>query len=108
LSAHPKIARVRYPGLPTDPHHETAKKFMKGFGGIVCFEIDGTPEEADAVCGRSTLITQATSLGGVETLWERRHRWSAESPTIPKNLIRLSVGIEDVEDLWADINSALG
>ena len=108
LSDHPKVSRVRYPGLPNDPHHETAKKFMKGFGGIVCFEIDGTPEEADAVCGRSTLVTQATSLGGVESLWERRHRWSAESPTIPKNLIRLSVGIEDVEDLWADINTALG
>jgi len=108
LSKHPKVSRVRYPGLPTDPHHETAKKFMKGFGAIVCFEIDGSAEDADKVCSASTLISQATSLGGVESLWERRHRWSAESPTIPHNLIRLSVGIEDVEDLWADIDSALG
>lgn len=107
LSEHPKVARVRYPGLPTDPHHVTAAKFMKGFGAVLGFEIDGTPEQADAVCSSSRLISQATSLGGVESLWERRHRWAAESPTIPKNLIRLSVGIEDVEDLWADIEQAL-
>ena len=108
LSTHPKVAKVRYPGLPNDPHHETAKKFMKGFGGILCFEIHGNAEDADKVCAASRLISQATSLGGVESLWERRHRWSAESPTIPQNLIRLSVGIEDVEDLWADIDTALG
>jgi cystathionine gamma-synthase len=108
LSKHPRVSRVRYPGLPTDPHHETAKKFMKGFGAVLCFEIDGTPQDAEMICSRSSLISQATSLGGVETLWERRHRWSAESPTIPKNLIRLSVGIEDVDDLWADIESSLG
>ncbi len=108
LSKHPKVAKVRYPGLPSDPHHETAKKFMKSFGAVISFEIHGTPADADKVCGASTLISQATSLGGVESLWERRHRWSAESPSIPENLIRLSVGIEDVEDLWADIDSALG
>jgi len=108
LSKHPKVAHVRYPGLPSDPHHHTAKKFMKGFGAVISFEIQGTPADADKVCSASTLIAQATSLGGVESLWERRHRWSAESPTIPENLIRLSVGIEDVEDIWADIDSALG
>ena len=93
--------------MPTDPHHATASKFMKGFGAVLGFEIEGTPEQADAVCSASRLIAQATSLGGVESLWERRHRWAAESPTIPKILIRLSVGIEDVEDLWADIEQAL-
>ena len=108
LSKHPKVSKVRYPGLPTDPHHQTAKKFMTGFGAVLSFEITGTAADADKVCSASTLISQATSLGGVETLWERRHRWSAESPSIPENLIRLSVGIEDVEDLWADIESALG
>jgi cystathionine gamma-synthase len=107
LSTHPKIARVRYPGLPTDPHHATAAKFMSGFGAVLSFEIHGSPEDADKVCSSSRLISQATSLGGVESLWERRHRWAAESPTIPKNLVRLSVGIEDVEDLWADIEHAL-
>ena len=108
LSNHPKIKKVRYLGLANDPHHERAKKFMKGFGAALSFEIDGNAADADKVCSASTLISQATSLGGVESLWERRHRWSAESPTIPENLIRLSVGIEDVEDLWSDIQDALG
>jgi cystathionine gamma-synthase len=108
LSKHPKVSKVRYPGLPSDPHHATAKKFMKGFGAVLSFEIAGSAGDADKVCSASKLISQATSLGGVESLWERRHRWSAESPSIPENLIRLSVGIEDVEDLWADIDSALG
>jgi cystathionine gamma-synthase len=107
LSKHPLIDKVRYPGLPSDPHHATAKKFMKGFGAIVAFEIKGSPEQADKVTASSELVTFATSLGGVESLWERRHRWSSESASIPKNLIRLSVGIEGVEDLWADIDQAL-
>lgn len=107
LEQDPRIAKVRYPGLASHPHHERAKSFMKGFGAVISFEIHGTPEQADRVCSSSRLIAHATSLGGVETLWERRHRWSAESPTIAQNLIRLSVGIEDAEDLWADIEQAL-
>ena len=107
LEKHPKVATVRYPGLASHPQHERAKSFMKGFGAVLSFEIHGTPEDADLVCSSSKLIAHATSLGGVETLWERRHRWSAESPTIAKNLIRISVGIEDVDDLWADIENAL-
>ena len=107
LSLHPAVDRVRYPGLPTDPHHEIAKSFMKGFGAIISFDHAGGAEAADRACAASRLVAHATSLGGVESLWERRHRWSTESPTIPTNLIRLSVGIEDLEDLWSDINSAL-
>ena len=107
LSLHPAVGRVRYPGLPTDPHHELAKSFMKGFGAVISFDHKGGAEAADKACAASQLVAHATSLGGVESLWERRHRWSAESPTIPTNLIRLSVGIEDVEDLWRDIDSAL-
>ena len=107
LEADSRIAQVRYPGLASHPQHERARSFMKGFGAVISFEIHGTPEQADQICSASRLIAHATSLGGVETLWERRHRWSAESPTIAKNLIRLSVGIEDVEDLWADIEQAL-
>ena len=107
LESHPAIERVRYPGLPNDPHHATAASFMKGFGAVVSFEVKGGPEAADRVCQASRLVAFATSLGGVESLWERRHRWSAESPTIPTNLVRLSVGIEDVEDLWRDIDQAL-
>jgi cystathionine gamma-synthase len=107
LSIHPAVSQVRYPGLLTDPHHAIAKSFMKGFGAIVSFDHAGGAEAADRACAGSQLVAHATSLGGVESLWERRHRWSAESPTIPTNLIRLSVGIEDVEDLWRDIDSAL-
>ena len=107
LSTHPAIERVRYPGLPTDPHHEMAKSFMAGFGAIVCIEVKGGPQAADKACESSKLLTYATSLGGVETLWERRHRWASEAPTIPHNLVRISVGIEHIDDLWADIDQAL-
>ncbi len=107
LLTHPAVTRVRYPGLTTDPNHEIAKSFMKGFGAVISFDHSGGVEAADRACAASQLVAYATSLGGVESLWERRHRWSAESPTIPANLIRLSVGIEDVEDLWRDIDRAL-
>ena len=107
LLSHPAVERVRYPGLPDDPHHAVAKKFMKGFGAIVCIEIVGGAEAAERAVCASQLVTYATSLGGVETLWERRHRWSAESPEIPTNLVRISVGIEDIEDIWRDIDQAL-
>ena len=80
---------------------------MKGFGAIISFDHKAGAQAADRACAASELVAHATSLGGVESLWERRHRWSAESPTIPTNLIRLSVGIEDVEDIWRDIDQAL-
>ena len=107
LSAHPLVTRVRYPGLPTDPQHDKAKSFMKGFGAIVSFEYAGSGEATDRVCQSSKIVTYATSLGGVESLWERRRRWPIESASVPESLIRLSVGCEDVEDLWADIDAAL-
>ncbi|MFM7859895.1 MAG: trans-sulfuration enzyme family protein [Candidatus Nanopelagicaceae bacterium] len=107
LSAHPKVSRVRYPGLPTDPQHERAKSFMRGFGAVLSFEIKGGASQAELVCESSKLITHATSLGGVETLWERRRRWPAESSVVPESLIRLSVGLENVDDLWRDIEQAL-
>ena len=107
LSSHPKISRVRYPGLPTDSQHERAKSFMNGFGAIVSFEITGDGAAADRVCESSTLITHATSLGGIESLWERRRRWPIESKSVPENLIRLSLGCEGIEDIWSDIESAL-
>ena len=91
LQEHPKVTRVRYPG----------------FGAILSFEVDGTPEETQKVCDSSTMIAHATSLGGVESLWERRRRWPIESPSVPEQLIRLSVGCEHVDDLWADITKAL-
>jgi cystathionine gamma-synthase len=107
LVKHPAISRVRYPGLATDPFHERAKSFMKGFGAVVSFEVKATVEQIDLMCNSAKLITNATSLGGVESLWERRRRWKTESETIPENLIRFSVGIENADDLWADIQSAM-
>ena len=91
LSAHPKVSRVRYPG----------------FGAIISFEVAGTAEETQTVCESSTLISHATSLGGIESLWERRRRWPIESASVPEQLIRLSVGCEHVDDIWNDINAAL-
>lgn len=107
LSEHPKVAKVRYPGLPTDSQHERAKSFMNGFGAVLSFEINGDAAAAEKICEAAKLITHATSLGGVETLWERRRRWASESHEVPENLIRLSVGLENVEDLWDDIKQAL-
>ncbi len=107
LVKHPAISRVRYPGLATDPYHERAKSFMKGFGAVISFEVKASVEQIDLMCNSAKLITNATSLGGVESLWERRRRWKTESETIPENLIRFSVGIENADDLWADIQSAM-
>jgi cystathionine gamma-synthase len=107
LSSHPNVDRVRYPGLPTDPHHQMAKSFMKGFGAILSIEVKGGAAAADKACESSKLVTYATSLGGVESLWERRQRWGSEAPSIPDNLVRISVGIESIEDLWSDIDQAL-
>lgn len=90
LAAHFAVTRVRYPG----------------FGGIVAIEL-ADAETADLVCQRTQLWVHATSLGGVESSLERRRRWTSEPTTIPEGLIRLSVGIEDVEDLWSDLDQAL-
>lgn len=107
LSTHPKVAKVHYPGLVADLHHERAKSFMKGFGAVLSFTLYGGAVQADKVCESSTLITHATSLGGIESLWERRRRWPNESSNVPESLIRLSVGCENIEDLWVDIEQAL-
>lgn len=106
LGTHPKVSRVRYPGLVTDSQHQRAEKFMDTFGAVLSFEINGSAQDADRLCDSSSIISHATSLGGVESLWERRRRWPSESPSVPENLIRLSVGCEDVDDLWNDIQSA--
>jgi cystathionine gamma-synthase len=91
LGRHHSVDRVRYPG----------------FGGIVAVEVTGGAAEASLVCASTRLWVPATSLGGVESSLERRRRWAGEATTIPENLIRLSVGIEDVEDLWRDLSQAL-
>jgi len=107
LSKDSRISKVRYPGLATDSYHGLAKSFMKGFGAMISFDVKASVEQVDLMCNSSKLITNATSLGGVESIWERRRRWATESATVPENLIRFSVGIENVDDLWSDIQQAL-
>ena len=108
LAAHPRVARVRYPGLPSDPGHAVASTLFDGFGAMIGIELTGTAEEAEAVCQRLQLITHATSLGGVESLIERRARHAVDAGFgTPETFLRLSVGIEHVEDLWSDLEQAL-
>jgi cystathionine gamma-synthase len=109
LAAHPAVERVRYPGLPSDSGHELARRQMRGFGTLLSFEVRGGAETAERICESVRVITHATSLGGVETLIERRARYPGEREQgTPESLLRLSVGIEHVEDLWADLEQALG
>ena len=104
LRAHPLVTRVHYPGLPDDPGHDVARRQMKGFGALLSFVLPSAAA-ADAACTGTDLVVHATSLGGVETSMERRDRWPAEHAD--PGLIRLSVGIEHVEDIWADLSAAL-
>jgi cystathionine gamma-synthase len=104
LAAHPRVTAVHYPGLR--PSVTTLKQMPRGFGPLLSFEVAGTASDADTVVGASRLIVPATSFGGIESNWERRGRWAAE--TAPDTLIRLSAGIEPVEDLLADLGAALG
>jgi cystathionine gamma-synthase len=106
LLEHPRVSRVRYPGLPDDAGHARAAAQMSGFGAILSFEVGGDAEFAQRICESTKLWLHATSLGGVESLLERRRRWPIEVPTIPEDLIRLSVGIEHPDDLWADLEQA--
>jgi cystathionine gamma-synthase len=106
-TAHPAVARVRHLGLPDDPGHALAAAQMQAFGAIVSLDLHGGAQAAEAVADRTRLWLHATSLGGVESTLERRRRWPEESPDVPEGLLRLSVGVEDVEDLWADLRQAL-
>ncbi|HEV7872001.1 MAG TPA: cystathionine gamma-synthase [Modestobacter sp.] len=113
LLEQPAVSDVLYPGLPQHRHHEIAAKQMSGFGGMLSFRLRGGEEAALRVCERTRLFTLAESLGGVESLIEHPHRMThasaAGSPLeVPADLVRLSVGIEDVEDLLADLDQALG
>jgi cystathionine gamma-synthase len=112
LQAHPAVTGVRYPGLATHRGHEIAAKQMRRFGGIVSFSVEGGVSAALAVCARTRVFTLAESLGGVESLIEHPGRMTHASTVgtqleVPANLIRLSVGIEDAEDLVDDILTAL-
>lgn len=107
LATHPRVSRVHYPGLPDHPQHAVAAAQMRDFGGMLSFEVDGGEAAALAVAGRLRLFTNATSLGSTESLVE--HRASIEGPTstTPRGLLRLSVGLEHVQDLLDDLEQAL-
>lgn len=106
LTTHPAVGRVRYPGLPNDPGHSTAARTMTGFGALLSIELADGPTATDFVEALQLWVF-ATSLGGVESTLERRRRWAGELTTVPDGLVRLSVGVEHVEDLWADLRQAL-
>lgn len=101
------MAEVRYPGLPSDPHHERAVAQMSGFGAVIAVTAHGGAAAADAFVEALELFTPATSLGGVESLVERRRRHPGEPDAVPEGLVRLSIGIEHVEDLWTDLQRGL-
>lgn len=107
LVTHPQVAEVRHPSLPTDPGYERAKAQMDGFGSVIGVRPRGGLAHADDVVARVGLWIPATSLGGVESTLERRRRFGSESHTVPDDLLRLSVGIEHVDDLWSDLDNAL-
>ena len=111
LSSHPRVERVLYPGLPTHPGHEIAKRQMQDFGGMVSFLAESEQEAVDLVA-RTQIFKLAESLGGVESLIEHparmTHASTADAPfAAPRNLVRLSVGIESPDDLIADLEAAL-
>ena len=113
LADHPAVLDVRYPGLPDHPQHELAARQMAGFGGMVSFRVDGGPERAMDVAARTRLFFLAESLGGVESLIEHPGIMTHASVAgteleVPADLLRISVGIEDVDDLLADLDQALG
>jgi len=113
LGEHTAVETVFYPGLESHPGHETAAKQMRRFGGMVSFRAAGGPEAAIEICNRAKLFVLAESLGGVESLIEHpgqmTHLSAAGSPLeVPADLVRLSVGIESVDDLLADLEQALG
>ena len=108
FEAHPKVSQVLYPGLKSHPGHQIAAQQMdNGFGGMLSIRVNGGKEAALRAVGRVQVFVRATSLGGVESLIE--HRPSIEGPTspLPPELIRLSIGIEDPNDLINDFEQAL-
>ncbi|PJE12851.1 MAG: cystathionine gamma-synthase [Mycobacterium sp.] len=113
LAGHPAVSTVLYPGLPSHPGHEVAARQMRGFGGMVSVRMRGGRAAAEKLCAQTSVFILAESLGGVESLIEHpsamTHASTAGSQLeVPDDLVRLSVGIEDVADLLADLDQALG
>lgn len=113
LEGHSAVGQVFYPGLTSHPNHEVAKKQMRGFGGMVSFRVKAGEQAALDLCSKTTLFTLGESLGGVESLIEHPGRMTHASVSgspleVPSDLVRLSVGIEEADDLVADLEKALG
>jgi len=108
LASHALVGRVHYPGLPSHPAHKIAAKQMSMFGGMLSFEVKDGTDAAMSLTAKTKIFTRATSLGGVESLIE--HRASIEGPgtTSPEGLLRLSIGLENADDLIEDLDHALG
>lgn len=106
LATHPRVEVTRYPGLVTHPTHRIARDQLKGFGTVISFDVRGGAAAADAVCSSLQLIQHATSLGAVESTIERRAGIPGQEH-LPPSLLRLSVGIENADELWADLDRAL-
>jgi cystathionine gamma-synthase len=106
LAGHECVQRVRFPGLPSDPGHDLARRTMSGFGSLISIDLPDA-KTAEAFVEGCSLWVLATSLGGVESTFERRRRWQGEHHSVPEGLVRMSVGIEHVEDLWTDLAQAL-
>jgi cystathionine gamma-synthase len=106
LSSHANVQCTRYPGLAAHPTHAIARAQLKGYGSIISFDVRGDAAAADRVCARVRLIHHATSLGAVESTMERRSSIPGQGH-LPPSLLRLSVGIENADDLWADLDAAL-
>jgi cystathionine gamma-synthase len=107
LQEHRAVDLVRYPGLESHPTHDVAASQLGGYGTIISFDVAGGAEAADRACAKVQLISHATSLGSVDSTMERRAGQPGQDH-IPPGMIRLSVGIEDVDDLWRDLDQALG
>jgi cystathionine beta-lyase/cystathionine gamma-synthase len=111
-----RVSQVYYPGLPSHPDHEIAKRQMSGFGGMVCFDLDGRYDRAEQVYDRLAVIKRAASLGGIESLISMpvlTSQWGHSDDQlrdagVTKGMLRLSVGLEDAADLIADLDQALG
>jgi cystathionine gamma-synthase len=108
LTRHPKVARVHYPGLESHPGHEIAAKQMSMFGGMLSFEVKNGRDAAMSAAAKTKIFTRATSLGGVESLIEHRASIEGAGTTSPQGLLRLSIGLENADDLIEDLDQALG
>jgi cystathionine gamma-synthase len=107
LADHAEVHEVRYPGLASHPQHQRSREILAGPGFMLTFRVRGGAGRADALVDAVTVFTHATSLGGVESTLERRARYPGERGIVPDDLLRVSVGIEHVEDLWDDLQHAL-